>query len=129
MRFIWSERSREGPNPPTAAAAAAPPPRVLPLPPLWSQIVWNAIKAAKLSSNGEPVLPGSVALATCALNTASSSFATLSAKCTIELQTSPLSAGARRAGRRGGKLREGGEGVEQLCASFAGRQIFIPQTV
>lgn len=83
---------------------------------LWSQIVWNAIKAAKLSSNGEPVLPGSVALATCAQNTASSSFATLSAKCTIELQTSPLSAGARQAGRRAG--RRGG-GWTAVCILLA----------
>lgn len=45
-----------------------------PLPTSWPQIVWNAIRASKLSSNGEAGRSTSVAMATGAPNAASSSF-------------------------------------------------------
>lgn len=108
---------------------------------LWPQIVWNVIRAPKLSSNGEPGLPNSVALATSAHNTASSSLpfylqnAQLSFKPARCLQEPGRQAGGLEGGWVG---RAGWVGVcanscmlggFPACYDTVGRQILIPQTV
>lgn len=89
---------------------------------LWPQIVWNAIREPKLSSNGEPGLPTSVAIATPPL-----------VVLLLYLQNAPLSHKPPLSARWWGVVQGGGGwGVTAACSEvsflhlviFAGRQIF-----